>query len=689
MNDLPAIGIASARVVALGLVDMAKIRMDEKAYDEAAKLCRESLEFEDTPETHVEMAIVSIYAKQSLDAIEQASLATDMDPQNDLAWKIKGEALLLSEDYVGAATALSRSLALKQDAESNYALAIAHLGVGQKQSAAADFSQFLTLVGDRGWSRLLVGKAYQEAGMPAEAEAEFSSALRLEPLTANAHYYWAVTLLQKNSWSPTPEVKYHLQEELKLNPRHILGNYLLGFFASNERNFNESDRYLHLAAELDPSLPEAWLYLGLNAYNRGASRLSETYLRKAISLTKDEIPTKNLSIRKAYYVLGRILFSTGRKKESEGIFQKVRELETEEEAKGQKSMASQNENGGESMTGVVVPFIPKVDRQNSLAAASGHDPTDRAESRAAPSHSPQSLAVQPEEELRAILGSSFNDLATAEALQEKYALAVKHYREAATWDSRIPGLQRNLGLAAFFVGEYAEAIHLLGNVIRSTPDDAHARAVLGLTYFAMEDFTRAAQTISPISDRAAQDPQLGFALAKSLSELGNKVGAAHALKNLENANSSMNVESRLQSGQLWLELRETKRAEQAFRRALLADPKNHDAICALGIILLTQSKPKEAADLFLSVLADHPDDPQALFQLGRTSLELRNLPEAIRYMEEAARLQPANVSVHLALENAYRKAGRMSDADRENAISETLEDALKKTRDSKRKGHKN
>jgi len=310
-GELGAIGLASEKLIALGLVDMAKLRLDAKAYEEAAKLCRESLEFEDTPETRVELAIVSLYAKKPAEAVEQSSLAAERDPRNALAWNIKGEALLRQEDYAGAAAALSNSLELKQDAESVYALGIAHLGIGEKQKAAGDFSQLLALTGEHGWSLVLVGRAYREAGMIAEAESEFGSALRLDPRTPEGHYYLALTLLQSNAWNPTPEVKSHLHEELKLNSRHFFANYLLGFFATNERNYDEADRYLQLAAKLNPALPEVWLYLGLNAHDRGANRLAETYFRKAIALATNDIPTEHLSIRKAYFGLGRILLSTG------------------------------------------------------------------------------------------------------------------------------------------------------------------------------------------------------------------------------------------------------------------------------------------------------------------------------------------------------------------------------------------
>src|SRR5580692_3455009 len=105
-GDLGGISHASERVIAVGLVEMAKLRLDEGAYELAARLCRESLEFEDTPESRLELAIVSLYAKKPTDAVEQASRATEMEPRNALGWNIKGEALLQNKDYAGAAAAL-------------------------------------------------------------------------------------------------------------------------------------------------------------------------------------------------------------------------------------------------------------------------------------------------------------------------------------------------------------------------------------------------------------------------------------------------------------------------------------------------------------------------------------------------------------------------------------------------------
>lgn len=95
------------------------------------------------------------------------------------------------------------------------------------------------------------------------------------------------------------------------------------------------------------------------------------------------------------------------------------------------------------------------------------------------------------------------------------------------------------------------------------------------------------------------------------------------------------------------------------------------------------SRPREAADLFHSVLVDHPDHVEARYQLGRTLLEIGNFPEAIRHLEEAARLRPESLPIHVALEAAYRKAGRTAEAEREHSLWESLKKRRQTARNPK------
>lgn len=581
------VGQASQQVISLALVEMAKFRLDEKAYGEAIKLCEQSLEFEDTAETRIDIAIASLYAKKPAEAARLAASAVGLDPGNPLGWTIKGEALLQSQDFSQSAIAFSKALEVKRDAEPLYGLALAELGMGEKQRAAEILSQFLSIVGDFGWSRVLAGRAYQQNGLWQEADMEFRKALLLDPATPNAHYFWAITLMQENGWNPSPEISSQLRAELQLNPRHFEANYMLGYLASTARNYKESDQYLHLASEVTPSVPETWVLLGLNAQNRKANQAAEAYFRKAITLAERLGINEHLEVRKAYIGLGRLLMASARTEEGERLLSEARELQAQVLAENQRKFGAIKGPSEEKVVGAVAPYVPDFDsdQRPSLSPPSPNGSTTReisssTRSAARPPRSPQGKT---EKHLEAVLGSSFNDLATAEALQEKYDQALKHYREAANWDPHIPGLQRNLGLAAFFAGQPTEAVQLLAKVVARTPGDTHARAVLGMAYCATQNFTKAVQTITPIANQALQEAQLGFAWAKSLVKTGNKQLAARVLQGLDKANFNLSVEQLVQFGQLWQELGDADRAAQSFRRALQLDPENSDARCGLHL----------------------------------------------------------------------------------------------------------
>jgi len=584
-GDPETIGKASRQVIALALAEMAKLRVDEKSYRDATKLSEESLEFEDTAETRTEVAIASLYAKNSSEAVKQASLAAEMAPQNALIWIIKGESLLQAQDYPHAATALARALEIRRDGESAYALGIAQLGMGDQDAAAKTFSQFLDLIGDFGWSHVLVGRAYQEQDFMQEARTQYEKALLLDPTTPNAHYFWALNLLKENSWAPTPEVYEQLGKELHLNPRHFEANYMLGSLSLNAGDYKKADQYLHLATEVNPSLPETWVLFGLNAKHSNANHAAEVYFRKAITLAANSGLKEHLEVRKAYYGLGRLLMASSREREGRELLSKARELEAQVVVQDQKKLAAKKGQNKEEDPENVAPYVPEsgLDPRPSIAAPSTKGPSTRAAASRRIGPTASAREARAEKRLEAVLGSSFNDLATAEALQEKYDLAYKHYREAESWDARIPGLERNLGLAAFFVGKPSEAIPLLSKALVQAPGDSHARAVLGMAYAATQNFAKAVQTMTPIANQAFQDPQLGFAWAKSLAKTGNKARATGALRKIEKADADPSVDDLIQFGQLWRALGETDHAAESFRRVLQIDPENAEAKCALHL----------------------------------------------------------------------------------------------------------
>ncbi len=75
--------------------------------------------------------------------------------------------------------------------------------------------------------------------------------------------------------SRRPRPRPSFRKEVANYPRDFLANYMIGFIAASERQYEVSDKYLKIAAEINPNWPEPWLYMGLNAYAQGDMKTAE------------------------------------------------------------------------------------------------------------------------------------------------------------------------------------------------------------------------------------------------------------------------------------------------------------------------------------------------------------------------------------------------------------------------------
>jgi len=710
-GDLAAVSSSDKLLIAASLRAMGRLRLMEEAYPQASELYKSSLDFEDSQEAHVELARIGLLTNQPDETIAQAQRALSTGNTNPGLYLALGRGYMQKGDFAKGAEALSQAAKLDPEIETYYSLAICWLSLktpeGTKRAQAV-FEQMKEMAGDSGSLHVLFGRAYRDAELMSEAVHEFEIAIKLDPKTPHAHYFLGLARLALNDWKPTPEAESEFEQEVRYYPKDFLANYMLGFLASSERQYAAADKYMKVAAELNPTWPEPWLYMGLNAYAQGDAKAAEPLLRKAVELTGTDEARANYQIRRAYVDLGRILASSGREQESDVYFAKARELQNKIMQDTQQKVTTMVLSEG---AGSMAAMVPLDKRQESQAAplvqgkADAYAPVDASVlAKANMSESQRTLAKTQDEDLRIILGQSYSDLATSEAMQRDYKTALLHYQAAERWNPTIDNLSRNLGECAFRMGNYPEAIRGFSAALKEQPAQLAIRAKLGMAYFGAEQYAEAAKTFAPLGVAGMQDGTVGYAWAASLAKLGQLKEATDVLNQYESG--SLSNETLLLVGQLWTEIGDYNRAVTTVHRALESNPalpKAHyyaglayirwehwqeaqnefqaelatapgdpDATYHLGFVALQEGKNDAAAKLFEQVIAAHPDHANAQYELGKILLDRGQLQDAVPHLEAAARLSPDKEYVHYQLQAAYRKESRTADADRELAIYQEL-----------------
>ena len=698
-HDKAAIARANELLIALVFRELAHLHLVASDYSQAIILYNDSLNYENLPDTRIDLAIAELEAREIDDAIKDARRACASIPDNARCNQVLGNTLIQKGDYDAAVDPISRLANAQPTVENLYSLAITLLNTGkpdEKTKAEAVFDQMKKSFGDGGSLHVLFGRAYRDAGDMSSAVREFQRAVALDPRTPHAHYFLGLAQLSMNEWKPTPDSVAELTKEVEFFPRDYLANYMLGFIASGQRQYEESNKYLLAASKINLSAPEPFLYLGLNAFSEEKMDRAEEMLRKAVELTGSDEARSNYQIRRAYVDLARILARSGRTAESDAFAAKARELQNKTMVESQQSVSAIMLAGGAGAAAAVMPLSRQQEDQSAPGVQSGADlfaqSTMSSQERAAASTS--------EKALRSVLALAFNDLATSQAMQGAYSLALSNYQNAELWDASLPGLEKNLGQCAFRAREYSEAVRGLSLALTHNSDSPVLRAMLGVSYFATDQFAQAAQTFAPLGERGMQDSETGYAWAASLTRIGDTKTATQVLSAFES--QPLRNDTLLLVGQLWTEIGDYARAIATLQSALANDPSllkahfyeglayirwehwaeaatefqaelrldpgNPHSLYHLGFVYLEQSKTDDAKELFLKVIADHPDYANAQYQLGKILLDRGQTADAARHLEAAARLSPQTDYMHYQLQAAFRKLGRDADADRELEI---------------------
>ncbi len=715
-NDPQAIAGATRPLVAYLLRAAAKLRLLEHKDSDALALYRQALTLIDDPQTHMELAMALLRSGHAADVVSETQAILAVDPKDLAALRVQGTAYRSSGDDENAKKTFERALAIDPEVNVAYALGSTLLALHDKTKANVLFQQVLSQTHDAAIWHVAIGDAYRQALYYDDAVDQFKKAIAINPKVGHAEFFLGYTYLQMNQWGPSSKSFEHLREAVRLAPHEFVSNFYLGALESTDgTDLVSSNRHLHAAADADPTKPEVWLYLGLNAVREKDTIAAETYLRKAVALTGNDEAQNNYQIRRVYAVLGRLLVAKGDRAEGDALLQKYKRTEQMSLHNSSAAIAATAQEGMKESHLSELP-APPVAFPGAIAASSLNSTSNSLHPSAG---DPSSVRLTPEQvqsekELDGLLASSLNDLGTAEARMGNFGPAFDDFHAAEQWGTPTPTLLHNAAVAAFRVSKFDESAQALDAFLKVEPAaergsaaDARARTMLAMSRFSLGQFAKADEAFASIPQATMQDPRAAYSWAFSLARTGkqqqaNKIADALVAEDLPAENLSLVCHvyvdtenyaqsipcyqkaykefpelklAHYQSAEAMIHLDRPLEAVAELRQELVLSPDDANVQYALAYALLQSSQKDEAVALLKKIVTEHPEQGEAQYQLGKIELESGDAAGAIEHLEAAEKTDASEAYVHYQLQAAYRKVGRTADADREAKIYKDMKAA--------------
>jgi tetratricopeptide (TPR) repeat protein len=239
-----------------------------------------------------------------------------------------------------------------------------------------------------------------------------------------------------------------------------------------------------------------------------------------------------------------------------------------------------------------------------------------------------------------------------EARQGHYKEAVLSYRKALALNPNVSGLRLNLALALFKGGQLKEAIAefeiLRKNAPAGSPDAQRATILIGMAYYGLADYTKAAPYLKEAADAEPNNLQLLLALEHSYlwsKQSKYVLDVYHRILTL-NPDSA---EADMVAGEALDDMKDNAGATEMFRAAVKADPTQPNAHFGLGYLLWTQKQYPEAAHEFQAELANDPKHVQSMLYLADAYIQMNRTGEAAPLLEATLKIDPDLALAHLDL----------------------------------------
>lgn len=691
-GDLVNAQVENQAIIAVGLQRFGNISIEEGKIQDALKMFSQSKNYADNAGIRIDLAVAYLQANQMENALEEAKAAVNFDPKDAYPHYILGNIYFTKENYQAALPELEKVIILRPNFDAARALGLTYLYLKQPERARLLFEEMqTTLPKENAELHILFGQAFEQTNYPLEAEREFKRALTINPKQERANFFLGYVILQSGGSDRLGEAGQAFEKELELLPADFYSNFFAGVVASSQNNHVKAIKLLQKAIQLNPKSSEANLFLGQSLSETGDLKLAEKTLRRAIELTTND--SKNgFEVRRAHYLLGRLLVQDGRREEGEAELTKARDLQTK--------LINTTRDELNQLFSRVVGGAKNLPAKNPANQTVNLTAPRIAELKKVKSY------------LSDVLAQAFYNLGVISVQNNQLPDAHEKFSTAAEWKPDFPNLDRSLGIVAFRSNQFARAIAPLARQIKTNPQDNLARQMLGASYYFTKDFKNAVETLNLLAAAITDDAELAYFYGVSLIQLERNQEAISIFDKLaqisqKNPETLANVaqgfmflgdyeravkefhavsalapntpKANFFAGQSLIRLNRFDEAEKAFERELAINPADEVSKYHLALTLIERKiRTDEAIKLLNEAIDVRPDYADAHYQLGKIYLEKGETAKAVEQLEAASNSDANKDYIHYQLSIAYRKSARKDDADRELKLYRQLKSANRK-----------
>jgi tetratricopeptide (TPR) repeat protein len=593
------------------------------------------------------LAVVYLRQGEFQKGVDTVHTLLSQEPMHAQARQLLGKLYFSMNRFDAASLELQEARRLApEDSETGVTLAFTYLRQQQLEKAQKIFAELLQRHGESPQIHIMFGAAYRETEYANQAVAEFKRAVALNADYPRLRYYMALAYLSQERSNAIPLALAELAEEIRRHPDEYSAHYLAGLINVQERKLQEALPYLEKAASLEPTNPDAPLYLGQALYLLDRTDQAVPLLQKSVALTKD--PSRNqYQIAKAHYLLGQFLNRQGKGEEAKeqlGLAERYKAFTAVQDQQRLKIYLGSGMGGGDDLKNAV----NSLEGRAVIIAPEPPNPEQRAK------------LEKSTEFYGEVAGRAYNQLGLLSAREEDFKRAAQLLEQAALWKPELADLQFNLGLAEFKNQNYAAAIAPLEKALARQPDRQDIRILLGMSCFFHADYGRTLEILAPVSHSGIEDPQVAYALGLSLVYAGNREQGIEVLRQLVEKYPQA-ADAHMAIGQAYAVREEYGNAASEFSRALELDATVPEGHYYLGLALLRRAQFAEAAAEFRHEIEGNPRHAKAQYHLGLAFASMDQTDDAVRQFGTAIRLDPSYGDAYYELGKALLKQGKVDE----------------------------